>query len=98
MLEVLGVYSILPFMTVVADPDVVETDARYQWLMSYFGFSSRRSLMIWMGIAVIAIQLVIGIASVFTSWLTQRIIWNFAHRVSMKLLLHYARQPYEFFP
>ncbi len=39
----------------------------------------------------------IEFARVLTGWLTQRLIWNLAHRISMNLLLHYARQPYEFF-
>ena len=97
LLEVLGIYSILPFMTIVADPEVVKTDARFQWLMSTFGFSSSRHLMIWLGLTVLAMQLVTAFSTVLTGWMTQRLIWNLAHRISMNLLLHYARQPYEFY-
>ena len=55
VLEVIGVFSILPFMQVVSDPSCIESNPSLRWIKSTMEFSSDRQMMIWMGIGVLVI-------------------------------------------
>lgn len=97
LLNVVGIFSILPFMQLVASPEVLDEDQRMRWLASAFGVSSRRSMLISMGLVVLAIYGITAIANVLNGWLMHRVGWGIAHRLSMRMLNQYARMPYEYF-
>ena len=97
VLELVGIFSILPFLQVAASPEKIETNPWLNWIYQTFGFTSSRSLLIWLGIAVLAIYFITSIYSVFTHWMIQKTIWDIAHRISMRSLEIYARLPFEFF-
>ena len=97
VLEVLGVFSVLPFMQVVTNPDTIESNEWLSGIKSRFQFSSDRSMMTWMGCGVLVIYAITAIANIINSWLISRTVWGVAHRICVRLLNRYARMPYEFF-
>ena len=64
ILEVIGVFSILPFMQVVSDPAYIESNSWLRWIRSTMEFSSDRQLMIWMGIGVLGIYAITAVINV----------------------------------
>lgn len=97
LLELAGIFSVLPFMQLVSKPELADGSRWLNWIDATFNFSSRREMLIWMGFALLGIQTVTAVSNVFTSWMIQRTIWGIGHRISMRLLNRYAQLPYEFF-
>lgn len=54
LLEVVGVASIMPFMSVLADPEVVETNAHLNAVYTALGFEEPRTFLFFLGWVVFA--------------------------------------------
>ena len=85
LLEVVGIASILPFMRLVAEPDVINDNEWFKWVYETFNFSSPRALLITVGIAVITFLTISNAFAAFTTWLQDKFAWSIAHSVSMRL-------------
>lgn len=96
MLEVIGVFSILPFMQVVSDPANIESNQWLRWLRSTMKFSSDQQMMIWMGIGVLAIYTFTAVANVLSKWIINRTVWGINHHICVRYLRRCARVPFEF--
>lgn len=97
ILETIGIASILPFMTLVADPGMIERSGWLKELYLFIGFESSREMLIWSGIAVMVLFTASLSFGAFTSWFIQKSIWSIAHRLSMRMVHRYTELPYEFF-
>ncbi len=96
-LEVLGIASVLPFMKLVAEPEVIADNPWLQWVYEAGNFSSERTFMIAVGFAVLGLFASANAFAAFTIWLLLKCTWSMAHRVSVRLVTTYTRLPYEFF-
>jgi ATP-binding cassette, subfamily B, bacterial PglK len=95
--EAVGVGSIAPFMSVVADPTVV---SRNRWLLKIYtelGFTSMTGFLTAMGLAAVAVLALSNTISAVTQWGMLRFSWGTHHRLSNRLLRAYLSQPYSFF-
>ncbi|ANF82685.1 ABC transporter ATP-binding protein [Acinetobacter sp. NCu2D-2] len=95
--ETAGVVSIMPFLSVLARPDIVQDNAALSWLYNQFAFNSNQEFITALGIA--SIVLVVG-SSAFktvTLHLVNRFTFLLRHSISARLLSGYLHQPYEFF-
>lgn len=97
ILEMVGIASILPFMQVVTNPGLVTEN---HWLSAVYealGFSTTRSFLLFLGLAVLAAITINNAFSAFTSWLMFRFAWGQNHRLSSRLLARYLERPYVFY-
>jgi ATP-binding cassette, subfamily B, bacterial PglK len=92
-----GVASIMPFMSVVAEPEKARTNPYLAWAFDWFGFSDVNVFMMALGLAVIGTILISNGVSALTTYGMVRFNWGMCHRLSMRLLEGYLRQPYSFF-
>jgi ATP-binding cassette, subfamily B, bacterial PglK len=92
-----GVAGIMPFMSLVADPELIHRNAHLAAAYEWMGFESLHSFMIVAGLALIALIIVSNGVSALTTYGTVRFSWGMNHRLSMRLLEGYLRQPYGFF-
>ncbi|MBT8086843.1 MAG: ABC transporter ATP-binding protein/permease [Gammaproteobacteria bacterium] len=97
VLQVIGVASIFPFMQLVAQPGITESNAFLQNVYTLIGFDSEREMLLWLGVAVFVLFTASVGVTAFTSWLVQRTTWSAAHRLSVRQLRLYMQLPYEFF-
>jgi ABC-type multidrug transport system fused ATPase/permease subunit len=97
LFEVVGIAAILPFMRLVAQPETLHTNEWLSRIYTAAGFTSERTMLIWMGVAVIVLVSISRLSAAFTVWLTNRSVWSMAHRLSVRLLERYLQLPYEFF-
>ncbi|MEM6770393.1 MAG: ABC transporter ATP-binding protein [Bacteroidota bacterium] len=97
MLEVVGVASILPFMQLVADPDVVERNEIMVAIVDYFNVTNTRQLILAAGGLVIALTILVNVVAVYTNWLKYHTSWKLVHQLSKRLMAGYLRRPYKFF-
>ena len=97
ILEVLGVFSILPFMQVISDPTYIESNQWLRWFRSTMEFSSDHQMMIWMGVGVLAIYAFTAVVNVLNNWMISRTVWGIAHHICTRYLRRCTRMPFEFF-
>lgn len=95
--ELVGVASIMPFMAVVADPTVIETNPLLRWAYATLGFTSITSFVTALGIAVVIFLVLANGASALAVYGTTQFSWRLHHRLAMRLIRGYLSQPYSFF-
>jgi len=67
ILEVIGVASILPFMQLVADPEVIERNQIIATIVDYFQFTRTRQLILAAGGLVIFLTILTNVVAVYTN-------------------------------
>lgn len=96
-IEVAGVASVMPFLAVLGDPDLVQRNPYLALLYERLGFQDTRSFLVALGVFAL---LVLVFAAVFRS-IAHFTMFRYAnmrrHSVSRRLLAGHLRQPYEFF-
>ena len=97
LFEVIGIASIVPFMQLVAQPDVIQENNWLSWIYEWFGFQEERSFLFVVGAAVLGLLALSNTISAFTQWFQYTVVWSSAHALSERLLKNYMYQPYEFF-
>jgi len=97
LLEVIGVASILPFMQLVADTDMIMRNDTMRAITEFFGFTRSRQVIIAAGIGVISLVILSNLFTVFATWLQHRTAWTLIHQLSQRLLAGYLHRPYKFF-
>ena len=97
LFETAGIASILPFMAVLAQPEVVQVHPVLSYVYEGIGFVSTDHFLWFLGLGVLAV-LVFGNAFLaFGTWQIFRFNWLRVHSIGRRLLMHYLAQPYTFF-
>lgn len=95
--EVLGVASVTPFLAVMSDPSIVESNSALSKIYKDLNFKSINNFLIFLGIISFSIMLI----SAFVRTLGIYLITKFAqlrrHSISLVLLNSYLSKDYEFF-
>ena len=92
-----GIASIMPFLTVLADPAVIE---RNQWLNGIYtvlGFSSTDAFLHFLGIASFIVFVTGTTLQALTQWLVTRFSSMQQYHLSHRLMSDYLYRPYVFF-
>ena len=97
IMEVAGVSSIAPFMSVLSNPNIIFTNKWLNWLYIQLHFTNTNQFLFFLGIAVLmALVLNNGFTACIT-WLIFKFTWQCNHNLSKRLLETYLYQPYQFF-
>jgi ABC-type multidrug transport system fused ATPase/permease subunit len=95
--EMVGVASIMPFMAVAANPEMIESNqylaAAYAWL----GFSSSSDFLVFLGVVVFVLLVGSQLFGAFTEWFLHRFNQMCDYRLSVRLLSSYYGRPYSWF-
>ena len=97
LIDVLGVTSILPFMTVVAKPEVIHTNPWLHKIFTMMAFESPNSFLVALGAVALAFLLFSNTVSFATAAAILSFSSNLGHNISMRILSSYVRQPYAYF-
>lgn len=97
VIEVIGVASIMPFLAVLADPEIIQRSDKMAYVYNELQFQSTNNFLVALGGCVLAALILAN----FLSALTQRTLaWYTnmnAHSLSKRMLIHYLNQPYVYF-
>jgi len=96
-LEVIGIASILPFIHLVASPNIIQENEWLSWINDLFGFDSYKDLLIFTGVGMLVFMTLANACSAYTIWLKQKIVWDTGHNLSIRLLNSYLQRPYAFY-
>lgn len=95
--EILGIVSIVPFMSVVTNPDAAHENRYLSVVFQWLGISGESSLIIYTGLFYLVALLINNSFSAVTVFRLYRYIFLCGHSVAENLLNAYLHQPYEFF-
>jgi ABC-type bacteriocin/lantibiotic exporter with double-glycine peptidase domain len=97
ILQVIGVASILPFMSLAAKPDLVHTN---EWLNKIYllgGFENEHSMLVALGVMVLVYIALSNAFVAFSGWVLSKYTMGIAHRMGVRMVRSYIAEPYEFF-
>lgn len=100
LLEMFGVVSILPFMFVLTNPDILETNNILKIIFdksSFFGVQNSQQFLFAMGICVFLIFILSIIFKALTSYAQIRFIQMREFSISKRIIEAYLHQPYSWF-
>lgn len=95
--ETVGVISIMPFLSVLGRPDIVQENPWLRAAYQRFGFDGTQQFIVALGLASMAMVILSSAFKTVTLHLVNRFIYMLRHSLSTRLLSRYLRQPYEFF-
>jgi ABC-type multidrug transport system fused ATPase/permease subunit len=99
-LDALGVASILPFMTVITNPDIIDTNLYLNKAFEYsklFGVETKQDFLFASGIIVFLLFVTSLIFKGLTIYFQTRFAVMRNYSISSRLMESYLRQPYSFF-
>lgn len=97
LLQVAGVASVLPFIAVLAQPELVETNAVMSRLYLALGSPAPEHFLTMLAGAALLLLLVSNGLAAFTTWLILRFSYMRVHSLSHRLLAGYLERDYAFF-
>jgi len=95
--ETVSVISIMPFLSVLGRPSVIEENHWLSLIYTKLNFSDNRSFILALGAASTALVLASSAFKTVVNHIINRYVHLQRHSLSARLLSRYLRQPYEFF-
>jgi len=95
--DTVGVASILPFLSVLGQPDLVKTNPYGAMVYDVLGFTSVDDFLFALGLLVISVLVFSAVLNALTVYASNRWIEMREHYLSRRLLQTYLRQPYEYY-
>ena len=100
LLEMIGVASILPFMAVLTDPSIVETNLILNKIFQssqVFGVKNNQQFLFLLGIFVFMILIISLTFKALTIYVQTRFVHMRQYTISKRLVEGYLHQPYSWF-
>lgn len=95
-LELMGVMAFMPFVEIIANQSTIEKTWYLRTAYEFFGFSSHKSFMVALTIAIIAVYLIKNIYLVLEKSYIFKFSYNMQMKLSIRLLGTYMKEPYTF--
>jgi ATP-binding cassette, subfamily B, bacterial PglK len=94
-MQAVGVASIMPFIAVVADPGLVETNEPLRRVYERFAFDGVSDFLVFLGVAAMLVLVVTNVLVAVNAWLTFRVCHLGEHDLARRLLATYLRSPWQ---
>lgn len=95
--ESAGVVAIMPFLAVLADPAMIESNRLLAALHAAAGAPPTQTFLLWLGLGAMGFIIVGALVRTITEFTLNRFIQLRVHSFGSQLLESYLRQPYSFF-
>ena len=97
LLETAGVASVMPFLSVLGNPEVVHTNQVLSTVYQGLGFESVDTFLMALGAAAFVVIVFSAVFRPLTHYAVNRFIEMRRHSIGERMLETYLRQPYSFF-
>ena len=91
-----GIVAIAPFFAVLGQPELIDHNALLHWAYAHGGFSSKRSFVVALGFAFIAVMLIANLINVLGSLAMSRLALRIGTELQSVLFGEYLSRPYSF--
>ena len=97
LLDVAGIASILPFITILGSPELVETNPVLSWTYNYFGFTANSEFFFYLG-GLVFVTLIVSLAwKTATQYKLLSFVFMREHSIGVRMFEGYLNQPYSWF-
>ena len=96
-IESAGVISIMPFLAVLSNPDVVESNSYLKQLYDFTGAANKQNFILYLGFLSLFVVMCSTVFKIVTQYAVNRFASLQRHYFSTRLLKTYLQQNYEFF-
>ena len=97
LIEVVGIVSIFPFLSLITNPALIDDNRILNWLYTTLNFQSPNRFLIFIGVVVLLVLIVSNVVVLLTMWGVARFTNMRNFTISKRLLNRYLHQPYVFF-
>jgi ABC-type multidrug transport system fused ATPase/permease subunit len=94
--QVAGIGSVMPFIGVLTNPELVQENSLLRWAHGQLGAPSAHAFLLLLGAGVLVTFVLSNIFVAFTQWFTYRFSQANQYRLSMRLFDAYLRKPYTY--
>lgn len=95
--ETASVISIMPFLSVLARPEIIQENRWLYGIYTWLGFTEQSRFITALGLASIGLVLTASAFKTITQHLLNRFVHLLRHSISSRLMVRYLAQSYEFF-
>lgn len=95
LIDVIGIASIMPFVAVLTNPDLIEAHYLFSYTYDLFGFESHRAYIIALGLLCMVLLITSHAMEVFDSWLNVKFVNIKEYGLSRQLLSSYLLNDFE---
>lgn len=96
-IESAGVVSIMPFLAVLSNPNVVESNSYLKQLYDFTGAANKQNFILYLGFLSLFVVICSTVFKIMTQYAVNRFASLQRHYFSTRLLKTYLQQNYEFF-
>lgn len=96
LFEAAAVVSILPFMSALGDPGIVQSNAIMKQAYDRLGFQESRDFLVFLGLASFVLLIVAAGVRIWGRYVVTMYAQMLRSSIERRLLENYLRQPYEF--
>lgn len=96
VMELLGIASIGPFMALVADPELIETNTTLAQLYEWSGLQSKNQFLFATGLGVLIALGLASVISIITTWRLSLFAFSVGTEIADRLYTHYLNQNWLF--
>lgn len=96
-IEVVGVGSVMPFMSVASKPEIIHTQPILKKIYDIFNFNNDLSFVLFLGVSVLFFLILTNITQAFMHYIKVKFTSMRRHTMSLRLLSIYMGQDYVFF-
>lgn len=97
LIEMVGIGSILPFITILSNPESIHTNELLRFLYQFLHFSSVSSFIVFLGLAFVFFILLSNVSKALITYVAKKFTFLRVHQFTVKLLTNYLYAPYDFF-
>jgi len=97
LIEVVGIATIIPFLSLITNPNLINTNQIINWFYVTLNFQSNNRFFIFVGFTVLLFLIISSITMLMTMWGITRFINMRQFTISKRLLSSYLYQPYVYF-
>ncbi len=89
--------SVFPFLSVMADPQIIQDNQYMSWAYDRFGFASSYEFLKTLGVITLTVIVFASAMQILKNYVIIRFVEMRVHTLSSRMLSYYLRQPYEYF-
>lgn len=96
LLQVIGIASIFPFISVASNPEVIDSNNYLLFLKNILGIKNNQQFLIALGLAVLLLLILTNAFLAFSQWLKTKFIAETVHDLTHNMFQRYLYEEYEF--
>ena len=97
LLDIIGVVSIMPFMAVLGNPDLIQTNAILNYFFTEFDFESNQSFLLFLACSVFFMLVISNSSKAIITYCQIRFTFMREYTIGKLLVNSYFKQPYSWF-